>query len=390
MNELEAINRRLAELEDEKRQLLRRKQQLQQPFSTKLQPAPRFSTDQKVAMFQSLFKGRADVFATRWQNAKGRNGYSIACHNEWVSGKCNKPRIKCQECSHRAYKALDIQAIHEHLSGQHVVGLYPMLPDDLCHLLAVDFDKTGWQEAVKALSQACDALKVPHAIEISRSGNGAHLWIFFDNPVPARDARQFGFALLDKAMEKQPEISFESYDRLFPNQDTLPEGGFGNLIALPLQYEARKQGGFSQFVDVALKPYPDQWEFLSGIQKVSVKQLMAILSQLNPVRPEHMALEDQPPWEQTAPIATTPIANCPEQVTLVLANHLYLLTEPLPALLIARLKRLASFSNPVFFKTQALRFSTNGIPRFISCARIERGYISLPRGCFDLESRKFS
>ena len=194
-----------------------------------------------------------------------------------------------------------------------------------------------------------------------------------------------GFGLLDKAMEIYPDLSFDSYDRLFPNQDIMPEGGFGNLIALPPQHQARQQGN-SLFVDPDLLPYADQWSFLDHLNTISLKQLNDLLVVFTPntlTDSEHIATDTRPPWEQGAKTKATKIDNCPEQITLILANHIYLKLDEIPTPLAARLKRLASFSNPVFFKTQALRFSTHGIPRYISCARIEQGYLSLPRGCLD-------
>ncbi|MBT8419540.1 MAG: DNA helicase, partial [Gammaproteobacteria bacterium] len=238
-DEILAIDARLFDLEAERNRLLQRKQILQQ--QTGLPPphsahSRQLGVEQKVALFRGLFKGRSDVFARRWENRKGRSGYAVACQNEWRSGLCNKPRIKCGECQNRRYTSLDEQAIHAHLTGKQVVGLYPLLTDNTCHLLAADFDKTGWRDAVKAMAGACGGFGIPHAIEVSRSGNGAHLWIFFSEPVLAREARLLGFGLLDKAMEIHPGLSFDAYDRLFPNQDNMPAGGFGNLIALPLQY----------------------------------------------------------------------------------------------------------------------------------------------------------
>lgn len=381
---LQDIDKRLAELAQEREALIALREavvQRQSAVQNSAQQLPVYlSTDQKVQLFKKLFKGRQDVFARRWQNSKGRSGYSFACHNEWLPGTCDKPRIKCTECQNRAYKALDDQVIYDHLAGKQIIGLYPLLADNTCHLLAADFDKQDWQDAVRAMAQTCLQLNVPHAVEISRSGNGAHLWIFFSEFVLARDARLLGFGLLDKAMDIHPNLSFESYDRLFPNQDFMPEGGFGNLIALPLQYQARQQGN-SQFVDHDLMPYVDQWQFLSLIRALSCKQLNDLLAQLKPQNQQ--AIDTQLPWEQGAKVQPIKIDNCPTRITMTVANHIYFELNKLPAPLTARLKRLASFSNPVFFKTQALRFSTHGIPRYISCARIEQGYLSLPRGCFD-------
>lgn len=269
--------------------------------------------------------------------------------------------------------------MYDHLSGKHVAGLYPLLPDGSCYLLAVDFDKEDWRADVRALAQACRDVGIPYLVDISQSGAGAHLWVFFSDAVPAGSARALGFKLLDKAMERHPGLSFGSYDRLFPNQDTMPDGGFGNLIALPLQHQARSRE-CTVFVDDELNPYPDQWALLSRQETVSPDQLRELVGK----EPESDATAAVAlPWEQSLPVETGMIAGCPERITLTLANHIYIKLSDTPGPLAARIKRMASFANPVFFKTQALRFSTHGIPRYISCARIEQGYLSVPRGCFD-------
>lgn len=393
-NQIDAIEQRLAELEYERNSLIQKRDDLIQKSESHQESKPNISltlpVNKKIDLFKRLFKGRSDVFAKRWQNATGRSGYSFACQNEWVKGVCNKPRIKCNECPSRAYTPLNDQVIYDHLAGKQIVGLYPLLADNTCYLLAADFDKDDWQEAIKALAQACRQFEIPHTVEISRSGNGAHLWIFFSEAVTAKDARLLGFGLLDKAMEIHPNLSFESYDRLFPNQDIMPEGGFGNLIALPLQKQAR-QNGNSLFVDQNLKPYADQWQHLNQVQTVSPKQLANLLTKLTPDAlriSDQQTIDAQPPWEQGAKLKSSTIDNCPKQLTVVLANHIYFNLDEIPAPLTARLKRLASFSNPVFFKTQAMRFSTHGIPRYITCARIEQSpansqWLSLPRGCID-------
>lgn len=378
------IDSRLVALEQEKKQLLALREQLQQPPSN-TSDSPLYSPEQKIAIFRGLFRGRADIFANRWQNKQGRSGYSVACNNEWVQGICHKPRIKCQDCNHRQFTELNDQTIYRHLAGQQIVGLYPLMHDNTCYFLAADFDKGQWQDEVKAMSKACHNLEIPHAIEISRSGNGAHLWIFFNEKVPAKEARLLGFGLLDKAMEFYPNLSFDSYDRLFPNQDILPEGGFGNLIALPLQKEARLSGK-SSFVDNELDAIQDQWQYLANMESISHSRLTKLLTQISPnsaLFKEQEVIEDRPPWEMTAKAKPLLLENPPEKITITLANHVYFDLSEIPIALAARLRRLASFSNPVFFKTQALRFSTHGIPRFISCARIEQGYLAIPRGCLD-------
>lgn len=265
------------------------------------------------------------------------------------------------------------------MSGKLIAGLYPLLPDNHCHLLAADFDKANWAADVTALAQACRAQDIPYALEISRSGAGAHLWIFFSEPVPARSARALGFKLLDKAMEQHPSLSFDSYDRLFPNQDMMPQGGFGNLIALPLQHQARARG-CSVFVDDNLQPYADQWAFLSGLKRLCASRISAWVGEL----PNAPSTElEAVPWQRDHQAKLEQIAGCPKQLTVTLANHVYIKLDQLPSQLAVQIKRLASFANPVFFKTQALRFSTHGIPRYISSARIEQGYLAVPRGCLD-------
>ena len=230
---------------------------------------------EKVEMFRRLFAGRPDVFPVRWENKKtGRSGYSPACSNEWAKGICGKPRVKCGECPHQAFIPPSEDIIEKHLrggdvrSGDFVAGVYPLLQDETCWFLAADFDKESWADDARALLDTCHAKGIAAALERSRSGNGGHVWIFFSEPVPARTARQLGSALITETMERRPEIGFASYDRFFPNQDTMPLGGFGNLIALPLQRKAREIGN-SVFVDKGLRPYDDQWAYLSSLSRLS-------------------------------------------------------------------------------------------------------------------------
>jgi hypothetical protein len=222
----------------------------------------------KIRLFQSLFRGRDDVYAKRWENkAKGTAGYSPVCGNEWKTGICQKPKIKCSTCNHKDFLPFDEVAIDGHLRGRQnlVAGLYPLLSNETCWFLAIDFDDDGWQKDVTTLREVCSLFGVPVAVERSRSGNGAHAWFFFVNPVRASLARKFGSSLLTYAMSQRHEITFKSYDRFFPNQDTLPKGGFGNLIALPLQKTARRNNN-SVFIDDHFHPIEDQWAFLASFQ----------------------------------------------------------------------------------------------------------------------------
>ena len=382
--DLEAIEARLLALELEKQSLFERKRQLVAADQLNDQTIPAIdvpvSTGDKIALFRSLFRGREDIYALRWENSQGRQGYALACENEWRQGICYKPKVKCGDCRHRAFLPLDDRAVYAHLSGKKTVGLYPLLRDDHTWFLAVDFDKSDWQQSVQAFRGVCEEHAVPCSVERSRSGEGAHVWLFFIQSVPAALARRLGFALLDRAMEQHAGLSFESYDRLFPNQDMLPEGGFGNLIALPLQRGPR-QSGNSVFIDVHFEAIGDQWAYLSGVRKMESEQIEQCLSRLQISGSSDR--DTQKPWEQGLPVPQVTITGCPKAIEVTLANLLYLPMETLPQALLARLKRLASFSNPVFFKTQALRFSTQGISRFISLAHIEQGYLSMPRGCLD-------
>ncbi len=256
--------------------------------------------NEKIRLFMSLFQGRKDVYARRWQSRTGRSGYAPVCLNEWKSGLCRKPAGKCADCSHPAYEALDEKVIESHLRGQIVAGLYPLCQDETCHLLAIDFDDEGWKEDCTALRAVCTAFEIPMALERSRSGNGAHAWFFFAHSIPASLARKFGSALLTGAMNRRHELTFKSYDRFFPNQDTLPKGGFGNLIALPLQKKAREKGN-SVFVDENFRPYENQWEFLAGIGRLSEEEITRLIPQLSPGNELGTLRKDdeevEKPWE---------------------------------------------------------------------------------------------
>jgi hypothetical protein len=216
-----------------------------------------------------LFRGREDVFPLRWQNPKtGRSGWAPRCANEWKAGVCAKPRVKCGACPNQAFVAPTECELLAHLQGRQVMGVYPLLADDTCWLLAIDLDGPSWRRDVAALSEASAELGVVPAIERSQSGAGAHAWFFFGEPVPAVLARRLGLMVLTDAMARCPTLGMASYDRLFPSQDTLPKGGFGNLIALPLQQKARRHGN-TLFLDAALEPHADQWAYLDSLRRMS-------------------------------------------------------------------------------------------------------------------------
>jgi hypothetical protein len=240
------------------------------------------SSREKIALFRSLFRGREEVYPRRFESRKtGKSGYAPACANEWVGGICEKPRIKCAECPNRRFLPVTDDVIRWHLSGyddagqRFVAGVYPMLLDETCFFLAVDFDKSGWLKDSTAYIETCRGLSLSAALERSRSGRGGHVWLLFDEAVPAALARKVGSYILTETMERRPDIGFDSYDRFFPNQDTLPYAGFGNLIALPLQKHARGDGN-SVFLDDQAVPHRDQWAFLSTVQRVGRAHLETI------------------------------------------------------------------------------------------------------------------
>ncbi len=361
------------------------------------------SQEDKIALFRSLFRGREDIYPRRFESLKtGKAGYQPACRNEWVKGICEKPRIRCEDCANRAFLPVTNEVVRNHLLGMDpqersghdfTIGIYPMLLDETCWFLAADFDKATWQEDTKAFLETCKLFDVPAVLERSRSGNGGHIWIFFSEPIPAVLARKMGTFLLTQTLERRPEIGLDSYDRFFPSQDTLPKGGFGNLIALPLQKKPRDaQRGNSLFLDESSTPHQDQWAFLSSIRRMSRRQVESIVDEAEkrnailgiriPVTDDN----DDQPWvappsrhHKEQPV----IGPLPEQIELVLGNQIYIPKTDLTPSLRNRLIRLAAFQNPEFYQAQALRFSTFDKPRIISCYEDLPKYLGLPRGCFD-------
>ena len=353
------------------------------------EPEPsKLSTAEKVALFRRLFRGRTDVYPVRWESkTTGKSGYAPACANEWRAGICEKPRVKCAECANRSLIPLSDEVIYGHLAGEHTVGVYPLLTDDTCHFLAVDFDEDQWNDDARAFVQSCEELQVPAALEISRSGNGAHVWVFFAGGVSARDARRLGTAIISHTCARRRQLKLTSYDRLFPSQDTLPKGGFGNLIALPLQ-RAPRDRGHSVFVDGDFRPYPDQWSFLVSIRSMSPDDIEpVILRATGGAHPLDVRFIDDEgnaePWKRPPLAAGKLLGPMPRSLTVTLANLVYFEKAQLPQPLANRLIRLAAFQNPEFYRAQAMRLPVWNKPRVIGCAENFPRHIALPRGCLD-------
>jgi superfamily II DNA or RNA helicase len=345
----------------------------------------------RIALFRSLFRGREDVYARRWENPDGRSGYSPVALRDWKAINSSRPeeRKKVDQKT-RKFLPLTDMIVENHLLGKETIGVYPLLSDETCWLLVVDFDKKTWADDSRAFLDTCQELSVPAVLERSRSGNGGHVWIFFEHALPANTARKLGCAVLTLTMERRHQLGLDSYDRLFPNQDTMPKGGFGNLIALPLQFAPRRSGN-SVFVDTDLRPYPDQWEFLSTIRRMSVVAAEEVIADaqrngdLIGVRISIADDEDtQDPW--TLPPSRKrmerPIERpLPERMQIVRANLLYVEKQGLPPAMLNRLLRLAAFQNPEFYKAQAMRLPTYAKPRVIACGQDFPQHIAVPRGC---------
>ena len=336
----------------------------------------------KVALFMSLFSGRSDVYAQKWHSKKGKSGYSPVCRNEWKQGVCNRPRVKCYKCPNKSHVPFSETVVESHLRGILIAGVYPLLPGDACRFLAMDFDREGWKKDIVVIRETCARFDIPLAIERSQSGNGGHVWFFFKGRYSAALARKFGTALLTHAMGKRHEISFSSYDRLFPNQDTIPEGGYGNLIALPLQKQAR-QSKNALFIDENFVPWPDQWAFLSQVSRLNEAQLNGVIEKLAGGQDlgelRTGTEEDESPWKITPRLFAK--GDFPKSTEIIKSGMLYIEKKGFSQRALNKIKRLAAFKNPLFYKAQAMRLSTFGKPRVISCCDDHGTHLALPRGC---------
>lgn len=363
-------------------------------------------TAEHAIQFYSYFRGRKDVYVKRG----AKKGYYTQCKNFWKSGMCPKKsgeKVKCQDCPAKDYKELKISAILEHLNGRRkdctdVIGLYPLFPDCTCWFLVFDFDNhdedaapsKGWQQEVDALREICSSAGVDALVERSRSGRGAHVWIFFSEAIQAAKVRRFGEALLAKGAESVSLKSFRYYDRMMPMQDCLPEGKLGNLIALPLQGQALRKGN-SAFVDELWRPYSDQWGKLLHTRKLSEA---ALDTYIRSWCPENNTMElfqsDQVDDQEDGSQLLFGVAPKPSSryfrtedttgpVKVILSDGIYIDRRNLKPRLQNAIRRLAAYSNPQFFQNLALGFSTRETPRIVYDGYDEGHYIVLPRGCME-------
>lgn len=353
-------------------------------------PEVHLGKEERIELFRSLFRGREDVFARRWYSkVTNKSGYQPVCVNEWRRGLCDKKAIKCAECPNRNFLSLGYDDVCRHLIGNDengcdVVGIYAIMSDNNCAFLCTDFDdkscKHRYKDDVLAFVGVCRDWNIPYSIERSRSGNGAHVWIFFNAVVPAYKARRLGNAILTEAMSRDGRMAFDSYDRFFPNQDRMPEGGFGNLVALPLQGKARKDLN-SVFVDDEFFAYRDQWAYLAQVQKIEEQKVDVILQQhIHEDLGVLSTSSESKPWVTPIP-QNINSADFTKAITITVADKIYIPLNSISAKVLNHIKRIAAFRNPEFYKKQAMRMSTYGIPRIISCFDITDDYLAMPRGC---------
>ncbi|GIN73172.1 helicase [Bacillus sp. J14TS2] len=311
---------------------------------------------EKTRLLRELFKGRNDVYALRWESKSGEKGYKPARQ---------KSHIKYDQTQNRKHLPLTDQVLVEHMKGKKTIGIYPLLKNETCMFLAIDFDKKEWKKDVLTFCETCKGLDIPYHVERSRSGNGAHIWIFFSSPISAKTARTLGMTLLKETAKNKAEFQLESFDRLFPNQDTMPDGGFGNLIALPLQKEPGQKGN-SLFIDENFTPYPDQWLYLSTVRKMTKEEIDRVIYS------KYRSLSDE----------ESGLKYISKTIHITLKNGIFIKKAELPSTLLKEIIGIASFSNPQFYKAKQNRFSTKGIPRVIECVDEEHENLILPRGCF--------
>ena len=346
---------------------------------------------QLIALYRELFYGRQDVFAVRWDNEKaGTHGYSPKCKNEWDRNICGKSkRIKgsCKNCAYRENQEITDHVIQQHFTGTGknslVVGVYPLLEDETCRFLAIDFDKGNWQEEILIAKSIYAEYGIKSYIERSRSGNGGHLWIFFNEPVEAYIARKLGIKVLETAMNRTGNSKFESFDRLFPNQDHMPKGGYGNLIALPLQRQAVENGN-SVFVDDAFKMYSSQTAVLQNIKKYGRTEILNILKMFPDVVLQHIndrQIEEEDktlPWEKKKEERIP--KDLPTVIEVVLYDRIYIHKNNLHLFLKKKFIGLTVFHNPEYYLARNLRKSVQDIPMWIQCFDEDSEFIMLPIG----------
>ncbi len=355
------------------------------------QPDKRMEMTELIAIYRELFYGRQDVFAIRWDNEKtGVHGYAPKCKNEWDRNICGKAkRIKgaCKNCAYRENQEITDSFVQQHFMGTGrnalVMGIYPLLEDETCKFLAIDFDKKGWQDEILSAKSVFTEYGIDSYIERSRSGNGGHLWVFFCDHVEAHIARKLGIKVLETVMSRTGNSKFESFDRLFPNQDHMPKGGYGNLIALPLQRQSVEKEN-SVFVDDAFHMYASQTAVLQSIRRYSRTEIVSVLKMfpdviLEDVNDREIEEKDKTlPWEKKAEEKIP--EDLPDYINVVLYDKIYVPKAKLHSFLKKKLIGMTVFHNPEYYLARNLRKSVQDIPMWIQCFEEDEDYLMLPVG----------
>lgn len=346
----------------------------------------------KLELFRSLFTGRKDVYAHGYRRKDGGIGYTPACANEWEPGICPKAahqRVKCVECSNRVFPELSDAAIIAHFKGnddrfRDVLGQYVLDRNCNTKVLVIDFDKADWKEATNAVRLVAIRRGINAAVERSRSGNGAHIWFLFLEPISAKAAREFGSCLITEAAAHNKTITFEAFDRMLPAQATIPDGGFGNLIALPFQGKAQREGN-SVFVDEQFKPFPDQWLYLSQVQLIPRSTVQDLIEAPgnNPHGPATTTVANKGKRYAQRPRKRLPLTSrdFPSSLPVIQADMLYIPEKSLSPAAQMEIRGLATFANPAFYRAQSMHQSVFGKPRLIDLSELRDGHVAIPRGC---------
>lgn len=346
----------------------------------------------KLELFRGLFTGRKDVYAHGYRRKDGGIGYTPACANEWKAGICPKAaqqRVRCAECANRVFPELSDAAIIAHFKGnddrfRDVLGQYVLDRDCNTKVLVIDFDKADWKEATNAVRFVAKRRNIYAAVERSRSGNGAHIWFFFLEPISAKAAREFGSCLITEAAALNKTITFEAFDRMLPAQDTIPDGGFGNLIALPFQGKAQREGN-SVFVDEQFEPFPDQWLYLSQVQLIPRSTVQNLIETIggNPHGLATVTVANKTKRYAQKPRKRPPLTSrdFPSSLPVTQADMLYIPEKSLSPAAQMEIRGLATFANPEFYRAQAMHQSVFGKPRLIDLSELRDGYVAIPRGC---------
>lgn len=345
------------------------------------------SIEEKIKVYSDYFRGRDDVYPYLSIDKKdsSKKYYIPACLNEWKTGICNKTMGKpCKTCQYREDKPLSYEVIRNHIYSNHPIGLYPILDDDTCYFLVFDFDdkknETKIKEDILAFTNICDKYNIPVSLERSRSGKGIHAWIFFECKIKALNARKLGSLLLSKTMEIRDSLSIESFDRMFPSQDYLPKGGYGNLIALPFQNEPSKYGN-TTFIDRNFMQIQSQFDYLCSIKKLKQDEVFEAINILSNETID-ISHEDLDIKKEIKNKSKNKFA-FPKVINVVLEDMIYIDKANLSSAVKNSFRRLASFANPEFYKKQRLRMSVYNIPMVIDCSKETEKYLKLPRGTFE-------